>query len=64
MRRWKCWKKLIMVHAGSRAGFLQGAELMYKAVSASGDYHGQMNSINFEKWIREKLLPKCPPVQL
>jgi hypothetical protein len=50
-----------MVHAGSRAGFLQGAELIYKAGSASGDYHGQMNSINFEKCVTEKLLPNLPP---
>jgi hypothetical protein len=53
-----------MVHAGSRAGFLQGGELIYKAGSASGDYHGQngqMNSINFEKWVTDKLLPNLPP---
>jgi transposase len=54
-------KRLIMVHAGSRAGFLQGAELIYKAGSVSGDYHGQMNSINFEKWVTEKLLANLPP---
>jgi hypothetical protein len=40
---------------------LQGAELIYKAGSASGDYHGQMNSINFEKWVTEKLLLNLHP---
>jgi hypothetical protein len=55
-------KRLIMVHAGSCAGFLQGVELMYKAGSASGDYHSQMNSIHFKKWVREKVLPNLPPL--
>ncbi|KDR11513.1 hypothetical protein L798_14581 [Zootermopsis nevadensis] len=49
-----------MVHAGSRAGFLQGAGLIYKSGSTTGDYHGQMNSKNFEKWIREKILQNLP----
>jgi hypothetical protein len=53
-------KRLIMVHIGSRAGFLQGAGLIYKAGSASGDYHCQMNSTNFEKWVREKILQNLP----
>lgn len=34
---------------------------MYKAGSANGDYHGQMNHGNFEKWIDEKLIPNLPP---
>ncbi|KDR15088.1 hypothetical protein L798_11092 [Zootermopsis nevadensis] len=54
-------KRLIMVHAGSHAGFLQGVKLIYKADSASGDYHGQMNSTNFETWVREKMLQNLPP---
>jgi hypothetical protein len=53
--------RLIMVHAGSRAGFLQGEGLIYKAGSASGDYHGQMNSTNFEKWVGGKMLQNLSP---
>ncbi|GLG95894.1 Uncharacterized protein GBIM_02761 [Gryllus bimaculatus] len=48
--------RLIVVHAGGNNGFINGAELIFKADSASGDYHGQMNPENFEKWVREKLL--------
>jgi hypothetical protein len=54
-------KRIIMVHAGSRADFLQGAGLIHRGGSESGDYHGLMNSTNFEKWVREKMLQNLPP---
>lgn len=52
--------RLILLHAGSKAGFLNGGMLLYKAGTTSGDYHGQMNHVNFEKWVREKLVPNLP----
>jgi hypothetical protein len=30
------------------------------AASATGDYRGQMNSTNFEKWVVEKFVPSPP----
>lgn len=71
----KCWQRkdtvgvlknnsssnrLILVHAGSRNGFVPNALLIFKAGKVTGDYHGQMNSQNFDKWIAEKLLPNLP----
>ena len=70
----KCWQsddmqlkipftrgdRLIIVHAGSRQGFIDGACLMFKAKSSSGDYHSEMNSTNFFKWVKEKLVPNLP----
>lgn len=71
----KCWRnemidavltdtsstnRLILVHAGSRGGFLNGAKLLFKAGTTSGDYHGQMNSVNFEKWAADMLIPNLP----
>lgn len=71
----KCWRnemidavltdtsstnRLILVHAGSRGGFLNGAKLLFKAGTTSGDYHGQMNSVNFEKWATDMLIPNLP----
>ncbi|KAF8789131.1 Down syndrome cell adhesion molecule-like [Argiope bruennichi] len=70
----KCWRdekigaaikdssgrRLIVVHAGSESGFVPNAGLIFKAGSATGDYHGQMNSDNLKKWIVEKLLPNIP----
>ncbi|CAH2099013.1 unnamed protein product [Euphydryas editha] len=52
--------RLILVHVGSRSGFLDGAKLLFKAGTVTGDYHGQMNSVNFEKWVNEMLLPNLP----
>ena len=50
-------QRLIVVHAGSHDGFIEGADLVYKATSRTGDYHSEMNDNNFTKWLLEKLLP-------
>lgn len=50
---------LILAHAGSKDGFIDGALLNFKAGNTSGDYHGKMNADNFGKWVKEKLL--CLP---
>jgi transposase len=34
------------------------------AGTASGDYHGQMNADNFEKWLNEIVIPKLPPASV
>jgi hypothetical protein len=41
----------IMFHVRGINGFVPNAQLVYKAGCATGDYHGQMNSANFEKWV-------------
>ncbi|KAJ4431632.1 hypothetical protein ANN_20231 [Periplaneta americana] len=43
------------------SGFLASAELIYKAGSTTGDYHGQMNSGNFQKWVVNQLMPNLQP---
>ncbi|CAG9138604.1 unnamed protein product [Plutella xylostella] len=53
--------RIIIVHAGSRNGFVHNALLMFKSHSKTGDYHGDMNATNFRKWIDEKLTPNIPP---
>ncbi|XP_046145849.1 uncharacterized protein LOC123989194 [Osmia bicornis bicornis] len=52
--------RYIIVHAGGEGEFVKGAALIFKARSTTGDYHGQMNALNFEKWVSEKLLPNIP----
>jgi len=54
-------QRLIVVHAGSKNGFVEGAQLVYKASSCTGDYHKEMNAVNFTKWLTEKLIPNLPP---
>jgi hypothetical protein len=50
-----------MIHAGGENGLVENALLMWKANSNTGDYHSQMNFQNYEKWLREKLIPNLPP---
>lgn len=52
--------RVIVVDIGSEDGFLKGGRLMYKANCSTGDYHGQMNGVNFEKWIKERVIPNLP----
>ena len=50
-------QRLIVVDAGSRSGFVKGAQLIYKASSCTGDNHREMNGQNFKKWLEEVLFP-------
>ncbi|XP_049865311.1 uncharacterized protein LOC126378115 [Pectinophora gossypiella] len=50
-------ERYIIVHAGSREGFIENCLLAYKTKSISADYHHDMNRDNFTKWTKEKLLP-------
>ncbi|GBP38243.1 hypothetical protein EVAR_18123_1 [Eumeta japonica] len=52
---------LVIVHAGGEAGFVPNALLTFKAGTKSGDYHDNMNSENYERWLRTKLIPNLPP---
>ena len=54
-------KRLIIVHAGGDMGFIPNSLLIFKSGSTSGDYHADMNGENFEKWLKEKLIPNLPP---
>ena len=45
-------------------GFLPEGLLMYKAGQTSGDYHREMNSTDFEKWISEMAIPNLPPASV
>jgi hypothetical protein len=53
--------RLIIVHIASEKGFLAGELLIYKAGADTGDYHGQINAENFEKWMSSQVLPNLLP---
>lgn len=53
-------ERFIIVHAGSKQGFVPNALYINKAVRASGDYHLEMNSEVFEQWLRDQLIPNLP----
>ena len=52
--------RLIILHAGTKDGFINNAELIFQAKNY-GDYHNQMNGKVFEEWFRMQLLPNIPP---
>ncbi|XP_045107564.1 uncharacterized protein LOC123502506 [Portunus trituberculatus] len=52
--------RLILLHAGTRDGFVPGATLVFQAKKNVGDYHEQMNADTFEKWFKSQLLPNIP----
>lgn len=54
-------KRAIIVHAGGDNGFIPNALLIFKSGTKSSDYHNDMNFENFEKWLRNKLIPNLPP---
>ena len=70
----KCWQsqdaglhvpfskgeRMIIIHAGSKKGFINGASMVFKANSSSGDYHSEMNFENFTKWLEQRLIPNLP----
>jgi transposase len=45
--------RLILVHAITTDGWVEGAQLVFQAKQRTGDYHGQMNFANFHKWFAE-----------
>nr|XP_004932428.2 uncharacterized protein LOC101736207 isoform X1 [Bombyx mori]XP_012551118.1 uncharacterized protein LOC101736207 isoform X1 [Bombyx mori]XP_037867233.1 uncharacterized protein LOC101736207 isoform X1 [Bombyx mori] len=50
----------IIAHAGTENGFISNALFIFKSQSKSSDYHDDMNSANFLKWMNEKLIPNLP----
>ena len=55
-------QRFVILHAGCKTGFLPGCELVFKTLSTDGrDYHSEMNSVIFNKWVEEQLVPALPP---
>ena len=51
---------LVVAPIGGEKGFIPGAQEIFNPGLASGDYHGQMDGSNFEKWYNKKFLPNLP----
>lgn len=51
----------IIAHAGGKTGFVENGLLIFKSKSKSSDYHDDMNSVNFMRWMKEKIVPNLPP---
>ncbi|WP_419662058.1 putative transposase [Desulfosarcina variabilis str. Montpellier] len=53
-------KRLIIMNATTKDGWVPGAKVTFKSTRKTGDYHGQTNQEMFTKWFEEKLLPNIP----
>lgn len=50
------YSRLIVLHAGSSNGFIDGAALVFPSGTTTGDYHGEMNKVNYLQWFEYQLL--------
>lgn len=51
---------VVIVHAGSEAGFVSDGLLMLKGNPKNTDYHDNLNPDIYERWVRTQLLPGLP----
>ena len=56
--------RIIILHAGSKDGFVNNGLLTFQSKTKSADYHEEMNAETFTKWFTEQLLPHIPPNSL
>ncbi len=54
-------ERFIILHVGSKNGFLKNCELVFRGKRVNDDYHKEMNSAVFEDWVQNKLLKYLPP---
>ena len=54
-------ERMIILHAGYNEGFEPNAEVVFRALSFSGDYHRKMSHKMIVCWLEDKLVPNLPP---
>ena len=56
-------QRSIVCHIGCEYGFVEGARLIYRGNKAlkDSDYHTEMNTAVFQKWIEDKVFKTVPP---
>lgn len=50
-----------LVHTGSENGFVKDSLLFCRSKGSVDDYHGEMNTELFTKWVEENLIPNLEP---
>jgi transposase len=50
-------KRFVILHAGNSDGFIPNTSLIFSTTNKSSDYHDNMNSELFVKWLKTQLLP-------
>ena len=49
-----------ILYAGYNEGLVPNAEVVFRALSSIGDYHGEMNNKMIIRWLEDKLVPNLP----
>lgn len=52
--------RLIVLHGGTRHGFVSNGLLCFQSKTNSSDYHDEMDGERFKQWFKEQLLPNIP----
>lgn len=53
--------RFVIVHAGGEKGFVKDGKLVFLARKGTQDYHDEMDSVRFENWFENSLLPNLEP---
>lgn len=53
--------RFVIVHAGGRNGFEEGAILVFLAKKGAADFNAEMDGETYEKWFLEQLFPNVEP---
>lgn len=53
--------RFVIVHAGGKNGFVEGANLVFLAKKGAADFHAEMDGDRYEKWFVEQLIPNVEP---
>lgn len=51
-----CGKRYIILHAGTKNGFVEGNELVFACKNSTDDFHNNMNHNLFEEWFKNLLI--------
>lgn len=54
-------RRLVVSHVGSEEGFVDDGVLIFEAKKGLEDYHKEMNSNEYENWLKDNILPKLKP---
>lgn len=57
-------ERLIILHVGGYTSSIPDAQFLFKSNQKTGDYHIEMNSENYIRWLKEKLFPSLNPDSL
>lgn len=57
-------QRLIIIHAGTKHGWIPDCGKYFKSVTKSEDCHDEMNAEHFLEWFEYRLIPNIPPASL